>query len=166
MKKKFLLLTLVMFVLSSCSLFRSSSTDQTSEEPIATDTGSSDSTNTNSDTGSNSDSNEIDSTQIDLFFNREVYSLLPPIFSSNYQFANLSNPTLLVFGVVVYDWDEDDNNAYNALLENEFAFDEDKKAYVVDENLFAIAGPAIDIDNNFISYCVAIFSYIVEKSWN
>jgi|LSQX01.3.fsa_nt_gb hypothetical protein len=95
--------------------------------------------------------------QLNAHFGRDVYSLLPPIYSNDPQVYRWTDPEVIDVGVICWDWDDDDANAYFTELGSYFptSWDANLKAFAVEENLFVGLGIV-----NTHYYYVAVFSFV------
>ena len=159
MKKKLILLPLLMLVLASCVPNNNSSSETDSDTSgdtssgtsadMTSDTSSDTTTDTSSDTttdtssGTSSDTsidpvekNEIDPTELNAILGYDVYSLLPKIYSNDYEVGDYASESYPVDVYIdLFDWELDDAIAYETALEGSLDVDEDN-GYIVADNLY------------------------------
>ncbi len=159
MKKKLILLPLLMLVLASCVPNNNSSSgtdsdtsgdtssgtsaDMTSDTSSGTSADTSSDTTTDTSSGTSSDTtidpvekNEIDPTELNAILGYDVYSLLPKIYSNDYEVGDYASESYPVDVYIdLFDWELDDAIAYETALEGSLDVDEDN-GYIVADNLY------------------------------
>ncbi len=79
---------------------------------------------------------EIDGSLLNAFFTKDIYSLIPEIYSEDYEFFdNASDEYPIDVFIDLFDWDAADEYAYAQALDAAFTLDE-VNGYVIEENLF------------------------------
>lgn len=149
MKKKFLLLPLLMLVLASCGPRGDSISDPSDSEPSGDstsdtsgdpsgDTSSDPSSDPSSDTssGGEEDKQEINPAELNAAAGFDVYSLLPKIYSNDYDvFDESSDDYPVDIYVDLFDWELADAEAYELALSTSLQLD-DANGYVIQDNLY------------------------------
>lgn len=124
MKKKFLFLPLLMLVLASCGPSGDTSSD-TSSNP-SSDTSS----------GGEEDKQEINPAELNAAAGFDVYSLLPKIYSNDYDvFDESSDDYPVDIYVDLFDWELADAEAYELALSTSLQPDE-QNVYIIQDNLY------------------------------
>ena len=128
MKFRYLLIPLLTLITVSCNgVSESSSLSNESNSSLS----DSDSTPT-----SVSDLAEIDYVTLNNYFGYDIYSLLPKIYSDNYDFYDDSSVDYPVdIYIDLFDWVEEDAISYDNLLQSSFSVDPEY-GYVVQENTY------------------------------
>ena len=149
MKKKFILLPLLMLVLASCGPRGDSTSDPSGSEPSGDstsdtsgdpsgDTSSDPSSDPSSDTssGGEEDKQEINPAELNAAAGFDVYSLLPKIYSNDYEvFDESSDDYPVDIYVDLFDWELADAEAYELALSTSLQLDE-ANGYVIQDNLY------------------------------
>ncbi|MDY0345259.1 MAG: hypothetical protein RBR44_01695 [Bacilli bacterium] len=139
MKKKFLLLPLLMLVLGACVPKGDSSSgtvDDSSSDP-SSEVSSDPSSDTSSDSSTDpSEKEEIDPSGLNAILKFDVYSLLPEIYSNDYEVGDYSSESYPIDVYIdLFDWELNDVIAYETALESSLVLDEDN-GYIIQENLY------------------------------
>ena len=139
--------------------------DSSSSDPGVTDQVTSDPTDTASETSSEPDKDvktEIDENALNYYFDFDLYSLLPKIYSADYLISEDSNEDYPIDVYIdLFDWDEQDIESYDDDLALLFAYDH-FYGYIIKENLFIFA--TVDGNPYINIYSVAFYVPIFESS--
>lgn len=78
------------------------------------------------------DKAEIDKSDLNQYFDFDIYSLLPKMYSDDYEVSDWSSDDYPVdIYVDFFDWDEEDATNYDQLLDSKLEYDELELAYIV-----------------------------------
>lgn len=75
---------------------------------------------------------QFDPADLNIFFDEDVYALIPNFNTADYDVFEISGGAFIGAGFDLFDWTEADRDAYDALLDSLFEYDEDSGAYKVE----------------------------------